>query len=275
MTNNNYIQFEFETYGNEQVELLIDLLADQGFEGFEENENILSGFIKENEFNVEEFAGIATLFEHFSYTSSIVENINWNQQWESSFSPVIVNDFAAIRASFHQPVAYVKHDMIITPRMSFGTGHHATTYLVIEQMSTLDLINKTGLDFGTGTGVLAILAEKMGASSVKAIDNDEWSIENLKENIAANGCKKIIIQQADSIPVDQHFDVILANINLHVILASLPAIAEVSKTGTIVLLSGFLYHDITTLYSAIKENNFSINGPTKKGEWVCFRISKH
>ena len=275
MPNNNYIQFDIETTGNEQSELFIAMLSGQGFEGFEENENVLSAFIKENEFNAEGFAGIAALFEHFSYTSSIIENINWNQQWESSFEPVMVNDFVAIRAAFHQPVTTVKHEIIITPRMSFGTGHHATTYLMIEQMSTLDLNNKMVLDFGTGTGVLAILAEKMGAAGIKAIDNDECSIKNLEENIEANDCSKINVQMGDTIPANDHFDIVLANINLNVILANLSAIAGVSKKGTIVLLSGFLKADEAILSTAITKNDFSTIGTTQKGEWLCMQITKN
>ena len=251
------------------------MLAGHGFEGFEENENILSAFIKENEFDSEGFADLAALFEHFSYTRSIIENINWNQQWESSFEPVRVNGFAVIRAAFHQPVTTVRHEIIITPRMSFGTGHHATTYLMIEQMSKLDLNSKTVLDFGTGTGVLAILAEKMGASNIKAIDNDEWSIENLKENITANDCSKINLQMANTIPVNEQFDMVLANINLNVILANLSAIAGISRTGTIVLLSGFLKTDGDILSAAITENDFSISATTQKGDWLCMQICRN
>ncbi len=275
MANDNYIQFDIETTGNEQLELLIAMLAGQGFESFEENGNILSAFIKEGEFNADGFTGITALFEHFSYTSSIVENINWNQQWESSFEPVMVNDFAAIRAAFHQPVTTVKYEIIITPRMSFGTGHHATTYLMIKQMSKLDLHGKTVLDFGTGTGVLAILAEKMGASNIKAIDNDEWSIENCKENVEANDCSKINVQLTDSIQVNGNFDIVLANINLNVILSNLAAITRVSKKGTIGLLSGFLEMDKGILSEVMTENNFSIIGTTQKGEWLCMQIRKN
>ena len=142
-------------------------------------------------------------------------------------------------------------------------------------MSTLDLNNKMVLDFGTGTGVLAILAEKMGAAGIKAIDNDEWSIENLKENIEANDCSKIDVQMADTIPVNDHFDIVLANINLNVILANLSAIAGVSKKGTIVLLSGFLKADEAILSTALTENDFSAIGTIQKGEWLCMQTKKN
>ena len=122
------------------------------------------------------------------FSETTIEETNWNQVWESSFEPVVVDDFVAVRADFHEPIKGIKHEIVITPKMSFGTGHHATTYMMLEQMGKLDFKDKRVLDFGTGTGVLAILAEKMGAKKIIAIDNDEWSIENANENIKRNNC---------------------------------------------------------------------------------------
>ena len=124
--------------------------------------------------------------ENTIYKYSIIEDKNWNEEWESQLQPVTINNFAGIRASFHEPLKNVEHEIIITPKMSFGTGHHATTFLMVEQMEKINFKNKTVLDFGTGTGILAILAEKLGAASVLAIDYDEWSINNALENIEAN-----------------------------------------------------------------------------------------
>ena len=121
------------------------------------------------------------------------------QEWESQLQPVTINNFAGIRASFHKPLENVEHEIIITPKMSFGTGHHATTFLMIELMQKINFKNKKVLDFGTGTGILAILAEKLGAASVLAIDYDEWSINNASENIEANNCKRIITEQRNNI----------------------------------------------------------------------------
>src|SRR6187399_2793810 len=183
----NYLQFEFRISNAVENEILIALLSNAGFESFVEEEKMLKAFIKETEFNESSLTGIQEIIP-CTYSSTVITPQNWNAKWESSFEPIIVKDFAAIRAGFHNSIKNVKHEIIITPKMSFGTGHHATTYMMIEQMEGLDLMNKAVVDFGTGTGVLAILAEKMGASTIDAIDNDDWSIENAAENIAANGC---------------------------------------------------------------------------------------
>ena len=272
MSSTNYLQFDFEVSGPEQSGLLIALLADKGFAGFEEKDDLLSAYILENDFSEEGFSDIPRLFPQFSYSRSRVESVNWNQQWERSFEPVRVNQFAAVRAAFHEPIGDVEHEIIITPKMSFGTGHHATTCLMIEQMSKLDLRHKNVLDFGTGTGVLAILAEKMGAGRVLAMDNDNWSIENLRENMLANNCTHIGVLHADELPKGDHYDIILANINLNVILAGLPSIAGISKTGTRVILSGFLQSDVETLYISIREHAFVIADHTNNGEWVCLDL---
>src|SRR5665647_862284 len=204
----NYLEFDFDIESPEQLEKLVALLAEQGFEGFEEEEDSLNAFIPEHNFNEDEFSRVIDMFVTVSYTKTIVENINWNKKWEEDFKPVLVDDFVAIRAGFHQPIKNVAHEIIITPKMSFGTGHHATTYLMIKQMQELDFIEKSVLDFGTGTGVLAILARKLGAEKVFAIDYDEWSITNAIENIEQNSCSNIRVQQLDAIPVAEKFDII-------------------------------------------------------------------
>ncbi len=270
----NYLQFDFETENEAQCEILMALLTDAGFEGFEEAGNHLKAFIKEAALNMEQLGEVLKTVP-VQFKQTIIQPQNWNAKWESSFEPVMVNDFAVIRAGFHQPVKNVLHDIIITPKMSFGTGHHATTFLMIEQMSKLDIRDKNLLDFGTGTGVLAILAAKMGANKIKAIDNDDWSIENSKENIKANDCSKINIEKADSISVNEKYDAILANINLNVILANLPGIAASAKTGTIVLLSGFLTSDEQPILNAIAQHGFTRISTSSKGAWLCLNIQKN
>lgn len=262
-----YVQVRVNDTTSDQNEILIALLSDIGFEGFEEETNALKAFIKETEFNQQAFEEL-TKNQNFTYTSTIVEQQNWNAQWESSFEPVIINDFAAVRAGFHSPVTGVQHEIIITPKMSFGTGHHATTYLMMEQMSQLDFDSKTVLDFGTGTGVLAILAEKMGAAAVLAIDNDEWSIDNAKENIANNKSAKISIALADAITAGIKYDIILANINLNVILQSMPLIAQACKPGAAILLSGFLITDKPAIERSLLENGLRFISVTQKIDWI-------
>ncbi|MGB4845930.1 MAG: 50S ribosomal protein L11 methyltransferase [Ferruginibacter sp.] len=268
MEDKKYIQLQFSDLAEGQIDQLIALLADVGYDGFEENENSLKSFIAEEKFISQDVEEVLKLIPAV-YSKSIVVEQNWNAQWESSFAPIVVKDFVGIRADFHQPIKNVQHEIIITPKMSFGTGHHATTHMMIEQMQGIDFTNKTVVDFGTGTAVLAILAEKMGAVSVDAIDYDEWSIENSFENTATNNCTNINLIMAETIATDKVYDIILANINLNVILANLQKITAVTKKGTLVLLSGFIKTDESTMISMLSEYNMQHITTVEKTNWIC------
>jgi ribosomal protein L11 methyltransferase len=263
----NYLQFNFETADAASKEMLMAFLARSGFESFEEDENILRAYIKEDEFMEDSLDGILKIVPA-QYTRIIIQPQNWNAQWESSFEPIIVNDFAGIRAAFHKPIQQVKHEIIITPKMSFGTGHHATTYLMIGQMANIDFTNKTVIDFGTGTAILSILAEKMGAAAIDAIDNDDWSIENSKENLIANDCSRITLYKADTILTADQYDIVLANINLSVILSNLSAMTGVSKKGSLILLSGFLKADEKVMAEGLSKAGITHLNSFQKGEWI-------
>ncbi len=270
----DYIEVEFKIANTVENEILIALLSNAGFESFEEIASSLKAFIKEDGFDAAELEAILKIVP-VDHTITTVPQQNWNAQWESSFEPITVNGFApgapwvSIRAEFHQPVKNVQHEIIITPKMSFGTGHHATTYMMIEQMETLDMANKTVVDFGTGTGVLAILAEKMGALKIDAIDYDEWSIANAGENAASNHCHKINLLQADTIPQGTQYDIVLANINFNIITQNLKAIKGVCKPGTYILFSGVMKADEAALIDALQEYNISPVKNIQKGEWLC------
>lgn len=271
----NYLQFDFITGSTEQSEQLIALLSEKGFEGFEEEEDgFLSAFIRESDYNTEELEEVIGYFPSLVYTKSVVENINWNHQWEQHFEPVLVGDFVGIRAGFHQPLSSVLHEIVITPKMSFGTGHHATTHLVIQEMQLLDFTGKKVLDFGTGTGVLAILAEKLGAASVLAIDNDEWSIANAGENCMQNNCRKIEISQAEAISGGEFFDIILANINLNVIINNLDAISAASQPGTQIILSGFLIENEDDMKEALLKKGLNWVHTSQRGDWIAMLVSR-
>jgi ribosomal protein L11 methyltransferase len=267
-----YIQVEFAGESAEQNEIIVATLSDIGFEGFEENGKSLNAFIEETKFDKETFETIVQNYK-LSYTLSVIEQQNWNAAWESSFEPVVIGDFAAVRAGFHQPVKNIRYEIIITPKMSFGTGHHATTYLMMEQMSSIDFTGKTVLDFGTGTGVLAILAEKMGAVSITAVDNDEWSIDNAKENVANNSASHIALQMAETILAGK-YDIILANINLNVILQNMELIAEACTPGATVLLSGFLTSDEAAIKTALQANKLAFRLVVQKKDWICIKAGK-
>ena len=232
----NYIQLHFTDILASEQELLIAQLADLGFDAFEQGDNFLKACIAGSSYDESILNGIVDI-NRYSVSVEIIEQVNWNAEWERSFQPVIVEDFCAIRASFHSHIDTVLHEIVITPKMSFGTGHHATTYQVIQLMQDINFVGKSVLDFGTGTGVLAILAEKLGAKEVLAIDNDEWSINNASENIETNKCLKIELTRADHIASDRQFDIILANINKHVILENLPPIAKQLLPGGVLIVS--------------------------------------
>lgn len=271
----NYISFSFHPENDDQSEQLIALLSNLGFEGFEEDGAILRAFIPESSFDKTAFNEWVDSYPSFTYQKELIDNtINWNAQWESGFEPVVVNDLAVIRANFHKAIPNIKYDVVITPKMSFGTGHHATTYQMIEQMGKLDCSNKTVFDFGTGTAVLAILAEKMGAKLVDAIDNDDWSIENGKENISANNCSHINIYKENKIDTAAAYDIILANINLNVIMDNLSNLYAICKAGGTVLLSGFLQQDEAVMKANLSKNGFTAINVSQKDHWLCITCKR-
>lgn len=270
----NFLQFDFDPHSKEEAEQLIAMLSEQGFDGFIEEGTTLIAFIPEARFSQVDFEKILEKFAILAYSKTSIENINWNKKWEEEFEPVVVDQFAGIRAHFHKPLKNVQYEIVITPKMSFGTGHHATTYMMIQLMKELDFKGKMVMDFGTGTGVLAILAEKMGAAAVTAIDNDERSIINAIENCEKNNCSAIQLQQADSISVDVQYDIILANINLNVILANMPAIASSCKTPGIVLLSGFLTTDEQAIMKSAKAAGLTKRALLRNKDWIAIFCEK-
>jgi len=265
----NYVQVEIECFDKEQGEILLALLADQGYEGFEEDAGSLKAFITQKDFNETE---LKQTLNDISYSVSVIEEKNWNQEWESNFQPVIIDNFCGIRAEFHQPIENVKYDIVITPKMSFGTGHHPTTEMMIRMMSEIDFTGKKVLDFGTGTGVLAILAEKLGASEIIAVDSDDWSIENAEENIQQNNCSKIKIEKASSVSANQKCNIILANIIKTVILANLQSMAKSLTQDGVILLSGLLKDDEKEIQSAATKNNLIIKNKIENGNWICLKL---
>lgn len=267
----NHIELTFAVNDPELQQVLIAQLAEAGFEGFEETESCLKAFISEAGYPTVEVERIAGTHQ-VSFTKELIEAQNWNAVWESNFDPVIVDDFVAIRAGFHQPVKGVELEIVITPKMSFGTGHHATTFMMMRQMRQLDFPGKTVFDFGTGTGVLAILAEKLGASGVYAIDYDEWSIDNARENCENNQCKLIRLEQADTAANTPKSDIILANINKNVILDNLLHLKNGLHTGGLLLLSGLLTTDEADILQAAQPLGLELTGKEELNKWICLRL---
>ncbi len=274
----NYIQIEFQSISAEQSDLLLAELTILGFEGFEEGEKILKAFIPVTDFDEAALKELAAK-NNVSFSQTTIEETNWNAVWESNFEPVVVNDlvhgtpWVGLRADFHPPVEGVEYEIVITPKMSFGTGHHATTYMMIQQMQNIDFTGKKVFDFGTGTGVLAILAEKLGAARVVAIDYDDWSIENAMENGSRNGCHRIELRKGDTAEVGESFDIILANINKNVILDNLQVLASQLAPGGILLLSGLLVEDEAAIVAGAVEFSLQINKKTERNKWISLRFN--
>jgi ribosomal protein L11 methyltransferase len=268
----NYIQIAFQNISQEQSDMLIAQLAGIGYDGFEEEMNVLKAFVAEKAFDEDALHEIVSPLQ-LDFSKSFIEETNWNQVWESNFDPVIVDDFVAVRADFHQPVTNVKHEIIITPKMSFGTGHHATTYMMMRQMGEIDFADKTVFDFGTGTGVLAILAEKLGAKNILAIDNDPWSMDNATENIGRNGCTKIDIKLTNTGDMKGSFDIILANINKNVILDNLKSLADQLKPGGFMFLSGLLVEDEPEILQRTGSVQLRYCGRVERNNWLFMKLS--
>jgi ribosomal protein L11 methyltransferase len=255
-------------------EVLIALLADKGFEGFEQQDNLLKAYVPEAQFDEGELSGLLREYGT-AYDIKRITERNWNEQWEKSFVPVVVPGFCTVRAHFHEPVPGVPYDLVVTPKMSFGTGHHATTYMMLQAMQGLQFKGRRVLDFGTGTGVLAILAERLGADSVLAIDNDDWSIANARENAGTNGCHRTSVEKQERIArLPGPFDIILANINKQVIMEQLSAMGQQLANGGVILLSGLLRDDLEDIENESAKTNLSISLWTTKDNWILLKCEK-
>lgn len=255
-----------------QKEILIAQFAEKA-EGFDETGEDLKVYWSADKFDETETTELV-LAQGLRFEIQVLARQNWNELWESNFQPVVVDDFVTVRAAFHEQASHTRHEIVITPKMSFGTGHHATTYLMVQQMREVDFKAKHVFDFGTGTGILAILAEKLGALSVLATDIDEWSMANAFENIAANHCKKIMLLHSDAAYQTGSFDIILANINRNVLLGALADLARQLVPNGTLLLSGLLEEDEPIICEKAGETPLVLLKKSKKDKWVCLYFRK-
>ena len=269
----NYIELIIETENEELQELLISQLNEIGFTGFEQENNLLKSLILEDDFNEQEVVELVATHQ-LKYSKKIIPHQNWNALWESNFEPINVDDFVGVRAAFHQPIKNVQHEIIITPKMSFGTGHHATTFLVMQLMQNINFKNKTVFDFGTGTGILAILAEKLGAINILAIDYDDWCIENANENIIQNNCTRIEIVKADHASVEKSFDIVIANINRNIIEDNFLSLIQSANNNAVVLLSGLLTTDEVIILQLSTKYNWKHQQTVEKAGWIAIQFTK-
>jgi len=270
----NYYKISITTTA-ESKEVILALLSQKGFDGFEENDFGFKTYIPEENYEESVVKDLANQF-NFSYKSKLIPQQNWNAIWEANFQPIQINDFCGIRADFHPHFEKVTHEITINPKMAFGTGHHETTMSMIEIMQTLDFTDKTVFDYGCGTGILAILAAKMGATTITAIDYDPLSYENTIENCQKNAITQVntLLGELSSVDNALDFDIILANINRNVILNSLPSLFLKTRQNGQVLISGVLDTDLDLLTNTVENIGFSVVKVIKKGEWICMQVTK-
>jgi ribosomal protein L11 methyltransferase len=262
------IEFTVHVADQSVKDILVARLSEAGATGFEEEKTMLKAFLPLADENEKLFEEIIET-NNLKYSKSIIIDRNWNSLWEVDFQPVTIGKFCRVRAVFHPPDAAVEHDIIITPKMSFGTGHHATTWLMIQAMGQLDFKDKTVFDFGTGTGVLAVLAEQCGSLSVTAIDNDEWSINNAVENFNINNCCNVLIYNNNGFVKEEKYDIILANINRNIILEEMEEIQQHLVKNGVVLLSGLLIGDEAVIVQAAGRNRLALKQKTEMNGWIC------
>lgn len=268
-----YIEITFMQLSGQTSDILIAMLHDLQYEGFEEEANVLKAFISKPLFNEKQLNELA---EQFQLKYDIVElpDINWNKEWESNFQPVIIQDFFAVRAEFHEPIKQVQHEIIITPKMSFGTGHHATTFMMLQQMQAINFQGKHVMDFGTGTGVLAILAHKLGAASVIAIDNDSWSFANAAENFKRNNAENINLKMADCAIANSICDIILANITRNVIQDNFSLFDKYIVKNGILLLSGLFNEDEQPILLLASSYQYILDKKLQMDNWISLKLIK-
>jgi len=274
----NYIGYSFTVFPKEPAtEILIAELGEAGFESFVENEDGVTAYIQEGDWNAAILEHIQILnsdeFE-ISYIEEVIEQINWNSEWEKNFNPIQVDDLVSIRAPFHEN-PNLKYDIVIEPKMSFGTGHHETTHMMVQQLLELDLTNKKVLDMGCGTGILAIFAEMKGANPIDAIDIDNWCYLNSIENVERNNCHHISVFEGDAVLLkNQKYDVIIANINRNILLNDMEAYMNcLSKEGTI-LFSGFYKEDIPFIDAEVSKYGLKLEKTFERNNWVSLKYTK-
>lgn len=262
---------------NPGCEILIAQLSQLGFDSFQENSDGISAYIDStilSSVTVEDIQILNSIEFNISFEFYNVKKQNWNIKWESNFEPIYVDKTCCVRAPFHKKSNY-KYDLVIEPKMSFGTGHHETTSMMISFILANSFSNSSVCDIGSGTGVLAILAEKRGASKIDAIDIDNWCYLNSIENIDRNNSENINVYEGEVQKLMQFtYDNIFANINLNVLLADIPIYSKMLNTGGLLYLSGFYQRDINSIEKATKKSNLSLMESKIENEWVALKFAK-
>ena len=268
----NYIEYDFTVSPTEMgAEILMAELAEVGFDSFEDTPTGIKAYIPKDSWNEHILQDIYLLSNPeftISYQITEIEQVNWNEEWEKNFSPIVVEDLCTVRANFH-PVPNTRYDIVITPKMSFGTGHHETTYMMLQQLLLLSLEGAKVLDMGCGTGILAIMAALRGAHDITAIDIDPWCVENATENVQQNDCSFITIKEGDvSLIAGEQYNLILANINRNILLSDIPAYTQALLPQGLLLVSGFYEEDLPAIKEKCQEVGLTYLSHIERNRWV-------
>jgi len=276
MSNQIYIGYYFKVKPLQPaVEILIAELGYAGFESFVETDDGVTAYIQKEEWNENILEDIQILnsdeFE-ISFTFEDIEQTNWNEEWEKNFHPIVVDNLCAVRAPFHESFN-TPYDIVIEPKMSFGTGHHETTHMMIQHILKNEFSEKTVLDMGCGTGVLAILSEMRGASKIDAIDIDNWCYLNSIENVERNECKNISVYEGDAqLLKGTMYDVIIANINRNILLQDIEQYAKCLNKNGILFLSGFYENDIKIIEAECNKYMLKLVETLERNNWVSLKF---
>ena len=273
-----YIAYVFNVSPKDPVtEMLIAQLGYIGFESFVENESGVVAYIQKKDWNSNKVEDLYLLNSNefdITFKYSEIEQTNWNKEWEKNFNPIQVNGQVSIRAPFHENPS-LNFDIVIEPKMSFGTGHHETTHMMVQHLLALDLKNKKVLDMGCGTGILAIFAEMKGAQPTDAIDIDSWCYQNSLENVQRNGCKHITVLEGDSsLLKGKEYDVVIANINRNILLSDMKIYTDCLREKGVLLLSGFYKEDISIIESEVIKHGLVLDKMIQKNNWVALKYMK-
>ncbi|MBI9038710.1 MAG: 50S ribosomal protein L11 methyltransferase [Bacteroidales bacterium] len=274
----NYIEFTYYISPKSfEKDILIARLAEIGFDSFVDTETGFQAYVSEKQYDENKTEDLNVEFsDNFKSepVKNIIEDQNWNAEWEKNFEAVIIKEKCSVRAPFHKKPKNIEFDIIIEPKMSFGTAHHETTSLMIELLLGMNIKGLDVLDMGCGTGVLAILASKMGAKNIVAIDNDEWAFNNTIENIEKNNVSNIDVLLGDAALLeDKKFDVIIANINRNILLADIKNYAPCLKENGYLLMSGFFEKDLELIKKAAEKVNIKFSNFISKNNWVAVVFS--
>lgn len=271
-----YIGYEFKVNPLQPgVDILIAELGEVGFESFVETEEGLSAYIQKEDWNENILEDIQILNSkeiEIHYTFEEIEQTNWNIEWEKNFNPIIVDDVCTVRAPFHEKPNTI-YDIVIEPKMSFGTGHHETTYMMIQHILKNDFTNKSVLDMGCGTGILAILAEMKGAKPIDAIDYDNWCYLNSLENVDRNDCKHITVLEGDArLLKNRSYDIIIANINRNILLNDINVYVGCLNKNGLLFLSGFYRDDISSIEEECNKYNLKLVEFIEENNWISLKF---